>query len=159
MQKNWSSLYKINEQKYLHKNLFCFSMGYQNLNVMCSKWQWLQQRLIKTVEMRSNDSLILKRFWSLSLLLKSHLKIILKYAFANWVNCFYIDPRDGSASQQPESVLEADLFLNTSIGNPWFLILTKNAWIMEPVALIMQTRVAWIIQSSGLCIQDFTLQT
>lgn len=118
MQKNWSSLYKINEQKYLHKNLFCFSMGYQNLNVMCSKWQWLQQRLIKTMEMRSNDFLILKRFWSLSLLLKSHLKIILKYAFANWVNCFYIDPRDGSASQQPEFVLEADLFLNTGIGNP-----------------------------------------
>lgn len=45
-------------------------------------------------------------------------KIILKNAFANWVNCFYIDPRDGSASQQPEFVLEADLFLNTGIGNP-----------------------------------------
>lgn len=44
-------------------------------------------------------------------------KIILKNAFANWVNCFYIDPRDGSASQQPEFVLEADLFLNTGIGN------------------------------------------
>lgn len=85
-------------------------------------------------------------------------KIILKNAFANWVNCFCITPRDGSKSQQPEFVLEADLFLNTSIGNPWFLILTKNAWIMEPVALIMQTRVAWIIQSYGLCIQDFTLQ-
>lgn len=45
-------------------------------------------------------------------------KIILKNAFANWVNCFYITPRDGSKSQQPEFVLEADLFLNTGIGNP-----------------------------------------
>lgn len=44
-------------------------------------------------------------------------KIILKNAFANWVNCFYITPRDGSKSQQPEFVLEADLFLNTGIGN------------------------------------------
>lgn len=45
-------------------------------------------------------------------------KIILKNAFANWVNCFCITPRDGSKSQQPEFVLEADLFLNTGIGNP-----------------------------------------
>lgn len=44
-------------------------------------------------------------------------KIILKNAFANWVNCFYITPRDVSKSQQPEFVLEADLFLNTGIGN------------------------------------------
>lgn len=44
-------------------------------------------------------------------------KIILKNAFANWVNCFCITPRDGSKSQQPEFVLEADLFLNTGIGN------------------------------------------
>lgn len=44
-------------------------------------------------------------------------KIILKNAFANWVNCFRITPRDGSKSQQPEFVLEADLFLNTGIGN------------------------------------------
>lgn len=44
-------------------------------------------------------------------------KIILKNAFANWVNCFYITPRAGSKSQQPEFVLEADLFLNTGIGN------------------------------------------
>lgn len=45
-------------------------------------------------------------------------KIILKNAFANWINCFCITPRDGSKSQQPEFVLEADLFLNTGIGNP-----------------------------------------
>lgn len=44
-------------------------------------------------------------------------KIILKNAFANWINCFCITPRDGSKSQQPEFVLEADLFLNTGIGN------------------------------------------
>lgn len=56
-------------------------------------------------------------------------KIILKNAFANWVNCFYIAARDGSKSQQPEFVLEADIFLN--IGNS-MLILTKNAWIMHP---------------------------
>lgn len=50
------------------------------------------------MEMRFNDFLILKRFWSFFLLFKSYLKIIFKYVFVNWVNCFYIDLRDGSAS-------------------------------------------------------------
>lgn len=96
----------------MHKNLFCFSMGYQKLNFVF-KMTGLQQNLTVTGEITSINTLL--RFWHISLQLKSHLNIILKYAFANWVYYFYKAARVGSRAVASVKVFEEDLFLNNSV--------------------------------------------